>query len=306
MVQYKDDDYGSFGGIAISSDLINQADIILQSIPYESGTSGKKGTSFAPSALRMISKDMQLISRTGINLSKLKLVDKGNVSINLVNGEFTRKNIYQSMKYLLEISRAPIITIGGDHSITFPLIQALADTEKSVGIIWFDAHRDLMDELLNSKYSHGSSLRRSIELPNIEPKNVLLVGTRYFTIEEEEFVHNYGIGELKQSELEKELNPIDLISKKVQEIASRVDSLYFSIDIDGLDPAFAPGTGTPVAGGMTSSELMQLINILDNKIRAFDLVEVSPPLDPSGITVKLMLAIITEIFTQIKITYSIQ
>ncbi|MBY9021474.1 MAG: agmatinase [Candidatus Lokiarchaeota archaeon] len=305
MVQYKDDDYGSFGGIAISSDLINQADIILQSIPYESGTSGKKGTSFAPSALRMISKDMQLISRTGINLSNLKLVDKGNISINPINGEFTRKSIYQSMKYLLENSSAPIISIGGDHSITFPLIQALADTEKSVGIIWFDAHRDLLNEFLNSKYSHGSSLRRCIELPKIDPENVLLVGTRYFTSEEEKFLHDHGIGELKQSELEKQLNPIDLMSKKVQEIASRVDSLYFSIDIDGLDPAFAPGTGTPVAGGMSSSDFMNLINKLPVRIRAFDLVEISPSLDPSGITIKALLAILTEILAQIKISYEI-
>jgi len=306
MVRYKEDDYGSFGGITISSDMIHQADLILQSIPYESGTSGKKGTSFAPSALRMISKDMQLISRTGINISKLKIIDVGNVKINPVNGEITRKNIFHSMKYLLEKSNAPIISIGGDHSITFPLIHALAETANSVGIVWFDAHCDLLDEFLNSKYSHGSSLRRCIELKNIEPKNVLLIGTRYFTKEEEDFIQHYGIQELKQADLEKNTNPFTLISEKIQEIASQVESLYFSIDIDGLDPSHAPGTGTPVAGGMTSSKLMQLINNLDIKIRAFDLVEVSPPLDHSGITVKLMLALLTEIIAQIKKSYSIQ
>jgi agmatinase len=302
MVNFNSDNYGNFGGLAVSSDMLKKADIILQSVPYESATSGKKGTSFAASALRAISKDMQVISRTGTNLSNLKIVDMGNVSINPINGEITRDSIFQSMKFLLENSSAPIISIGGDHSITFPLIHALTETANSVGIIWFDAHRDLLDEFLKSKFSHGSSLRRSIELERVDPKNVFLVGTRYFTSEEEDFIQKNEIGEIKQCEIESIADPFKSISQQVREIASRVDSLYFSIDIDGLDPAHAPGTGTPVAGGMTSSHFMQLINKLTVKIRAFDLVEVSPPLDPSGITVKSMLAILTEIIAQIKIS----
>ena len=109
----------------LSPEKFKEADIILLSIPYESATSGKKGTSFAASALRAVSKDMQLISRTGVNLSDIKIADMGNVIINPINGEQSRKNIYDSMKFLLEKASAPIISIGGDHSITFPLLQAL-------------------------------------------------------------------------------------------------------------------------------------------------------------------------------------
>jgi agmatinase len=299
MVRFESDNYGTFGGLVISPDKIKEADVVLQSIPYENATSGKKGTSFAASALRAISKDMQLISRTGINLSEIKIADMGNVSINSISGENTRKNIFESMKFLLENSSAPIISIGGDHSITFPLLQAVSELG-NIGIIWFDAHRDLLDYYLNSKFSHGSSLRRIIELNNVDPKNILLVGTRYFTIEEEEFVRNHGIKEVKQCEIEQHSNPVEGIIQKIKELANQVDFIYFSIDIDGLDPAYAPGTGTPVSGGMNSSQFMQIIRNIPVPIRAFDIVEVSPPLDPSGITTKTLLAILTEIIAQIK------
>ena len=209
MVQFDSDKYGVFGGLMVSTENFKEADILLQSIPYESATSGKKGTSFAGSALRAVSKDMQVISRTGVNLSSIKIADMGNVNINSINGEQSRKNIYDSMKFLLDNSSAPIISIGGDHSITFPLLQALTEFGL-VGVVWFDAHRDLLDNYLNSKYSHGSSLRRSVELTNINPKDVLLLGTRYFTAEEEEFVQDQGIYELKQSDIEQQNNPIEL------------------------------------------------------------------------------------------------
>lgn len=304
MVQFESDKYGVFGGLLLSPEYFKEADIILQSIPYESATSGKKGTSFAGSALRKVSKDMQVVSRTGIDISSIKIADMGNVVINPINGEQSRKNINVSMKFLLENSSAPIISIGGDHSITFPLLQALTEFG-SVGVVWFDAHRDLLDIHLNSKFSHGSSLRRSVELANINPKNILLIGTRYFTVEEEDYVQDQGIMELIQSELEQLNNPIEIISQKIQELANRVDHIYISIDIDGLDPVYAPGTGTPVSGGMSSSQLMQLLNNIPVSVRAFDIVEVSPPLDPSGITVKSMLAILTEIVAQIKVSHNI-
>lgn len=304
MGQFESDEYGVFGGLFLSPENFKEADIILQSIPYESATSGKKGTSFAGSALRVVSKDMQVVSRTGIDLSSIKVADMGNIIINPVDGEQSRINIYNSMKYLLDNSSAPVISIGGDHSITFHLLQALTEFG-SIGVVWFDAHRDLLDNYLNSKFSHGSSLRRSVELANINPTNILLLGTRYFTKEEEKFVQDQGIKELKQSELEQQNNPIKMISQKIQELASRVDFLYISIDIDGLDPAYAPGTGTPVSGGMSSSQFMQIINKITVPIRAFDIVEVSPPLDKSGITVKAMLAILTEILAQIKVTHNI-
>ncbi|MHA2170139.1 MAG: arginase family protein [Candidatus Kariarchaeaceae archaeon] len=127
MDWFQEDNYGSFGGLVFDAIPLDEVDVIIQGIPYESGTSGKKGSSFGPSSIRLISKDMQTLSRRGVNLNKLTLRDMGNVDINPVEGEITRNNIEQAMNSLLSQSEAPIISIGGDHSIVFPLVKPLAN-----------------------------------------------------------------------------------------------------------------------------------------------------------------------------------
>jgi agmatinase len=296
---FVEDGYGSFGGLAFPTVALKDANVIIQGVPYESASSGKKGASKAPDALRMISKDMQTISRRGIDVNDMVLLDMGNIPINHVEGKATRTNISQSMTYLLEEGNSPIISIGGDHSVAFPLIKSTADMD-NVGIIWFDAHRDLLNEIAGSKYGHGCPLRRLIELENIDPGNVLLVGTRYMEPEEQEVIEKQGINEITMVGLEEASNKRKLVIDKINEIASRVGSLYVSVDIDVLDPAYAPGTGTPVGGGMSTSELMTYISEIPASVRAFDLVEISPPLDLSGITIKTGMGIITEMLAQIK------
>ncbi|MHA2091754.1 MAG: arginase family protein, partial [Candidatus Kariarchaeaceae archaeon] len=211
-------------------------------------------------------------------------------------------NIEQAMNSLLSQSEAPIISIGGDHSIVFPLVKPLAN-RGSVGMVWFDAHRDLLNELSGSKYSHGCPLRRIIEIANVNPENVLLVGTRYFTEEEQQVVDDMGIQELTMVDLEESDSPRNLFKAKMKEI-SQVDNLYVSVDIDVLDPGFAPGTGTPVGGGMMTRELLTLINDIEIPVRAFDIVEVAPPLDPSGVTIKTALTIISEMLAKVVIQIS--
>ncbi len=296
---HQDDGYGSFGGLAYESIPLDETTALIQGVPYESATSGRKGSSATPSTLRLISKDMQAISRRGINLHDMILRDVGNIKINSVNGAITRKNIENAMISIMSNNDSPIISVGGDHSITYPLIKAIANTEK-VGIIWFDAHRDLLDELDSSKYAHGCPLRRTIELNNVDPANVLLVGTRYITSEEQEFVEKNGINELTMVDLEDSTNKRSLFNDKLKNINSDVDQFYVSVDIDVLDPAYAPGTGTPVGGGMTTSDLMTFLWEIPFSVRAFDLVEISPTLDPSGITIKVGLGILTEILANIK------
>jgi agmatinase len=294
------DRYGTYGGLAIKPENLKDADVIIQGIPFESGTSGKKGTSFAIEALRRLSSDLQIVSRRGISISDMKICDVGNVPVFPLDAQATIHSIENSIKFLVSESFAPIITIGGDHSIAYPEIKGLSSLG-TVGIIWFDAHRDLFDEFVNSKFSHGTSLRRSIELDTVDPKNVLLIGTRYMTSEEQTFLEKFEINELSQPMLEDADNPRNLIKEKIKEISSRTDNLFISIDIDCLDPAFAPGTGTPVGGGMTTSELLNYIWDIPAPFRAIDIVEVSPPLDVSDITIKATLVILTEIIAKIKV-----
>ncbi|MGB1898982.1 MAG: agmatinase [Candidatus Kariarchaeum pelagius] len=292
-------DFGSFGGLVYEDMEIQDADILLIGVPYEGGTSGNKGTSFAPYEIRKFSTDLQTMTRYSLDLNDIAILDMGDISIFPLNDEMTREKITKTFDGIFE-NEKPIITIGGDHSITYPIIKSLSNRGK-VGVIWFDAHRDLLDELINSKYSHGSSLRRSIELDNVNSEDIMLIGTRYMEQTEQLFIENNDIYELRMVDLEENKFDLTDFEKQINKIAKRVDYFYVSIDIDVLDPAFIPGTGTPVGGGMTSSQLYKMIKCIPCKVTAFDITEVSPPGDQSLTTVKTTLGLITEILGQIKL-----
>ncbi|MHA1911052.1 MAG: agmatinase [Candidatus Kariarchaeaceae archaeon] len=296
-MNYEDDGYGSFGGLVYEEIALEEVDVIIQSIPYENATSGNKGTSLAAQEIRAVSKNMQTISRRGVDFNSLIVKDVGNIPIYPLDAAKTRESIEKNFKELLSKSNAKIITIGGDHSISYPLIKTLSNHVK-IGIICFDAHRDLLDNYLGSKYSHGSPLLRSLELETINPEDMVFIGTRYMDQEEQKVVDKYKLNEFRMVDLE-EKEKVDLeIQLKIKEIAERVDYFYVSVDIDVLDPAFAPGTGTQVGGGLTTSQLMTMLWNIPAPIKAFDLVEVSPPLDQSGITVKASLGIISEMLAK--------
>ncbi|MCH8906773.1 MAG: arginase family protein [Candidatus Heimdallarchaeota archaeon] len=293
-MEFDDNAYGSFGGLVYEGVPIDEAHLIIVGAEYESATSGKKGASFAPSQLRLASKDMQTISRGGIDLNQVVITDVGNIPLYPIEGGKTRQSIEDGIGHLLNGSSAPILFIGGDHSCTFPSIKALAE-KGTVGVIWFDAHRDLLPEALGSRFSHGSPLGRAVELHNVDHENILLVGTRYMESSEQEIIDTTSINELRMVDLEDSNFDMEQFQDKINEIADRVDFLYLSIDIDVLDPAYAPGTGTPVGGGLTTSQLMRYIAAIPKKLRIVDLMEVAPPLDHLGITIKACLGLITEI-----------
>jgi len=297
-----DDGYGSFGGLVCNDISIEEADVLIIGIPYDGAASGRKGASFGPLYLRLISKDMQTMSRNGIDFNNLVIKDLGNVQVFPLHADETRKSIENAFTYFFSLTSKPILTLGGDHSSTFPILKALAKQGNSA-IIWFDAHRDLSNELIGSQYSHGSPLRRAIELENINPENILLVGTRYMEQEEQMFLEEYGLRELRMVDLESSKFDLNLFISLVNEITTNVDSVYVSIDIDVLDPAAAPGTGTPVGGGMTTSQLMRYLGAIPVPVRAFDIMEVSPPMDISDITLKATMGLVTEILAHASATY---
>lgn len=297
-MEFQEDGFASYGGLAYDTVPIDEVDILVQGIPYDGATSGKKGTALAPSSFRLACADLQTMTREGKNLENIVLRDMGNIPIFPLSGEKTRESIEKYFSYLLDNSSAPVISLGGDHSVVYPLLKSLSKQGK-VAVIWFDAHRDLLPELMGSKFSHASPLLRAIELDNIDPKNVLMVGTRYMTADEQEIVDKHTIGEYRMVDMENDNFDIEKFRDKVLKISSDVDFVYVSIDIDVLDPAFAPGTGTPVGGGMSTSQLMRYIKAIPVKVRAMDIVEVSPPYDNSGITIKAVMGLITEIIAKL-------
>ncbi|HEX9758070.1 MAG TPA: agmatinase [Nitrospiria bacterium] len=267
--------------------------IHILGIPYDHSVCYRKGASLGPDRIREISQYIPPTLETGENLKSLIIHDLGNVTVSL-DPETTFSNAEKVLSDLF--SQSFVLTLGGDHSISIPIFKTLDRLSQGrIGILFFDAHTDLSDVFEGSRYSHACPLRRALELPKVDPKDVVLVGTRCFEPEGLRFIDTHQLKYFSTEEiLERGSREI---GKEIMEHLHGVDHLYLSIDIDVLDPAFAPGTGIPEAGGLSTRDVIRLIRQLDAlPIVGADLVEVSPPLDNSDITSFAALKIIMEIF----------
>jgi guanidinopropionase len=197
--------------------------------------------------------------------------------------------------FIDQLYRSSVIPIsaGGDHSITLPIMRALAK-ESSLGLVHIDAHTDCCDEEMNSKYSHGTPFRRAIEEGLLDPDRTVQIGIRGAANSDEcwEFARQHGIRVIYIEEFS-EIGVENVIAEARQTVGDQ--RTYLSFDIDGIDPAFAPGTGTPEIGGILPIEAQKLIRGLRglNLIGA-DIVEVSPPFDSSGNTALIAATIMYE------------
>jgi agmatinase len=191
------------------------------------------------------------------------------------------------------LANTPII-LGGDHSITIPVFEAQRKRfeGKRLGILWVDAHPDLCDVFNGSNLSHACVLRRGLDT-GIDPRDVCLVGVRSWEEQEIELIENGHMHVFSAADVS-ELG-MKSVAADVHRVLSRCDAVHVSLDIDCLDPAAAPGTGIPEAGGLTSREVLTLIQSLQGlRLAGLDVVEVAPPLDPSEATVFAALKIIME------------
>ncbi|MBT9140687.1 MAG: Guanidinobutyrase [Dehalococcoidia bacterium] len=227
----------------------------------------------------------------------LKLSDVGNVPVHL-NWEKYFGEVKQQA-YNLIAKEKFCLFLGGDHSVSIPLEMGFAQTHarEKVGIIHFDAHSDIANEHDGHHWSHACTQRRALDLPNVEPAGLTMVGIRAYMEDELEFLAKYpAIRVISAREIYCQglTHTYAAISERYQDYRS----IYFSIDIDVLDPAFAPGTGTPEAGGLSTRELMELVKEIITllPVEAVDIVEVSPPLDSANVTCWAALKVIYEIF----------
>ena len=274
---------------------LKESNITLTTIPYDEGCSCGVGASLAPDKIRELSAYLPPLTMDGILLDKVKLYDFGNVE--------KCKNYFSKLKEValnrFELNKFPIF-IGGDHSVTIPLQEAFYDyckkENKTPAIIHLDAHPDICYFYDGSKLSHACTNRRSIEY-GYKPEDITLIGIRGFEAEEVEYLSSHP--ELKVYNANKCYNyGIDNIIKDLKNKYSDKYAIYLSYDIDINDPSFAPGTGTPEAFGPTSRMVLELILGLfkELNIKAFDIVEVSPPLDTNDITSWLALKNLYEVF----------
>ncbi len=258
---------------------------IVYGIPFDSTHSYRPGTRFGPDAIRSSFNNIEIFMPDfGVDLESLNIEDLGNTTHSVVPTEML--DVVSKITSELIKKEKQLIILGGEHLITLGTYPCFP---KNTGYIVFDAHYDLRDQYADIKLSHAAYLRRIVEKQGSE--NIIHVGARAFVKEELEFKESHNIKCITNNDI-KNGNAVKLL----QDASSVFDKLYVSIDLDVLDPAFAPGVGNPEAVGITSRELYDMIVSLQEKqISASDIVELCPVYDngaTAAIAARLMSVII--------------
>ena len=275
---------------------LNVVDIGLVGVPYDGAVEARSGARQGPRQIRDMSSMIRSIHHvTRINPFKLcRIADIGDVHFNQIfDVKASHADITNFYERLYKSGIVPL-SAGGDHSITLPILRAIA-ADHPVGLVHIDAHTDCCDEEMNSKYTHGTPFRRAVEEGILDPKRTIQIGIRGAADSDEcwEFGPQHGI----RIVFIEEFNQIG-VDKVIAEARRVVGDgpTYVSFDIDSIDPAFAPGTGTPEIGGLTTIDAQGIIRGLrDLNLIGADVVEVSPPFDPSGNTALVAATIMYEI-----------
>jgi len=284
----------SFMRLPVSRALKN-VDVAILGVPFDSGTSYRTGTRFGPRKIRetslMIWGHNSTLNVTP--LKKLKVVDYGDVSVIPTSIEHTMTAITKTASEIIETGTT-LISLGGDHSIALPLLRAHAKKHGPVSLVHIDAHIDTWESEFESvPYSHGTPFRYALQEALIRKDEYMQIGIRGPLSGENDYADAAALGA-------RTVTIHEVMEKGVPEILKEVHErmkgpVYVTVDIDSADPAFAPGTGTPEVGGLTSYQLLQLVRGLNGlNLIGFDLVEVSPPFDHSDITAILASNIVFE------------
>ncbi|MBP0615392.1 agmatinase [Jiella mangrovi] len=261
---------------------VDGSDVTIWGIPFDSAVSNRPGTRFGPQALRRASaifdNDPQYPFDRDL-FEALAVVDYGDCLLDYRLPETAHSSIFEEASVILK-KTGFLLTLGGDHSVTYPLLQAHAARHGRLSLVQFDAHQDTWPVATGSngrpRVDHGSFVKQAVEDGLIDPATSIQIGIRTHAPE------TCGIEILGGEEIEE---------MKSAEIAARIyertggTNVYLTFDIDCLDAAFAPGTGTPVSGGPSSAKMLAVLRHLKNlQLVGADVVEVSPPYDHADIT----------------------
>jgi agmatinase len=261
-------------------------DAVVLGVPYDAATTYRPGARFAPYEVRRVSALLQRFHPTHkVDVfAALRAADGGNVAVPPFSAALARDVIENEIASIVSVGAVPF-AVGGDHSIALPAMRAVAKRHGPLAVVHVDAHLDTSDaEVWGDPYHHGTPLRHAIQEGLVERGQLFQVGVRATWGYPEEGSLSAGHGAT--------LYDVDTIAARgvagvAGDIVSRVGDrpLYVTFDIDGVDPAFAPGTGTPVPGGLTSREAIALLRGLAGlRVVGMDLVEVCPALDHADIT----------------------
>ncbi|HEV2502564.1 MAG TPA: agmatinase [Mesorhizobium sp.] len=279
-----------FGGPATMMRLPSQQDAAgldacFVGVPLDIGTSNRAGTRFGPRQIRAEScmvRPYNMATRAA-PFDSLMVADIGDVPIDTFNLPACMDIITRHYAGIMEAACIPL-TLGGDHTLTYPILRAIAQKHGPVGLIHVDAHADINDHMFGEAIAHGTPFRRSVEAGVLDTRRCVQIGLRGtgYAADDFDWPRQQGFRVVQAEECwHKSLSPL------MQEVRQQIGDgpVYISFDIDSLDPAYAPGTGTPEIGGLTTVQALEIIRgCAGLNIVGCDLVEVSPPYDTSGNT----------------------
>jgi guanidinopropionase len=265
-------------------DIHDEVDIGLVGVPFDLGLNHRTGARHGPAGVREGSRVIRRVHpASGIKPFEIcNVADLGDTPINPMSKDIS---IDQIQAFFADMHRHNIkpIACGGDHTIPLPILRAIA-SDAPVGILHFDAHADTLDTLCGDKVNHATFMRRAYEEKLLDPKRVIQIGMRGSRFGDDDIQYGYDVGYtiVTMDEYE-EMGRAELI-KLVDKVLGD-GPVYVSLDIDGLDPAFLPGTGVPEIGGITPRDAQVILRSLQGReIVGADISEVSPLHDPTGIT----------------------
>ena len=272
--------------IATSPDGLDAAFI---GVPLDTGTSNRAGARFGPRQIRAESALLRPYNMaTGAApFDTLQVADLGDVAVNPYSLEKSLPIITAFYKQVLAAGCTPL-TMGGDHTIALPILRAIAAKYGPVALVHVDAHADVNDEMFGEPIAHGTPFRRAVEEGLLAGDKVFQIGLRGtgYAVDDFDWPRQQGFTVVPAHELwYQSMAPL---MARVREVIGPIHPVYLSFDIDGLDPSFAPGTGTPEIGGLTVPQGLEIIRgCRGMNLIGADLVEVSPPYDASGNTALL-------------------
>ena len=278
-----------WGGLAGGAP--ESADVVVVGIPYDGSAVYRKGAALAPQRMRSLSAAIPPVTEDGKLLRELRVYDLGDMD----PGPDIESGWSNVAWRLAEIPTSSFLTVlGGDHCTVIATLTAQARRYPDVALLWVDAHPDLCDFSRGGRWTCGCALRRALDVSGIDPARVVIAAGRDYDPEELEFIGAHGV--LLVSARELAGDPSGSAKKIADRLAGQ--KVHVSFDIDALDPAFAPGTEIPSAGGMSTRQALELLRSVAQSatLVGLDVVEVSPPFDNGDITTFAALKLIFEVW----------
>ena len=266
-------------------DEVDSFDVAVVGVPFDSGVSYRPGARFGPAHVRESSRLLRPYNPVQQiePFATQQVVDAGDIPVNPFDIQHALQEV-QAAATDLTSGGARLVTIGGDHSIALPLLRAVAERHGPVAVVHFDAHLDTWDTYFGEPYTHGTPFRRASEEGVLDQSGCVHVGIRGPLYSDRDLLEDQVLGfQVVGAEETEDIGWRGIADRVRQRVGDR--PVYVSVDIDVLDPAFAPGTGTPEAGGLTSRELLQVLrSFVDLRLVGADIVEVAPAYDHAQIT----------------------